>query len=147
MVIIGFGKYKGYKLQEVPTDFLSQLATSYPLAHSSHSGSSEPMLRATIAVHEEVQRRTRGGEISRRQMPWKEMASKLVNAGFRQMSRQLHPDMPGGELEAQKALGQIRDRLVEMCREIEEPETPDAFLIPDPDMPYGLEITDDDIPF
>lgn len=148
MVVIGFGEFKNYQLQEVPDAFLAQLAESYKLSYSAHDHSDKDALRATIAVHEEVQRRAKGGAILKRVISRKELANKLVGAGFRHLSKEHHPDRAGGDLETQKALAEMRDLLVRACNKIAEPERPGAFEIPDP-QPYAFEaeISDDDIPF
>ena len=144
MILIGFGDYKNYKLQEIPDEFLARLAKAYSLSHSAHETSGKPELRATIAVHEEVMRRANGGTVQKRAMSRKEIATKLVNAGFRSMSKEHHPDRAGGDLETQKVLADVRDFLVGACNKIAEPEYQGAFVIPDPE---PAEISDDDIPF
>jgi hypothetical protein len=144
MIVIGFGEYKNYKLQEIPDAFLAKLAKSYSLSHSAHETSGKAELRATIAVHEEVLRRANGGSVQKRPMSRKEIATKLVNAGFRSMSKDHHPDRAGGDLETQKVLADVRDFLVGTCSKIAEPEYQGAFVIPDPE---PAEISDDDIPF
>jgi len=146
MIVLGFGEFKNYKLQEVPDAFLARLAESYSLSHSAHESSSKAALRATIAVHEEIQRRAKGGAIGKRAISRREMAIKLVNTAFRQLSKEHHPDRAGGDLETQKVLADMRDYLVSACNKIEEPGCPGAFVIPDPDTSY-TEISDDDIPF
>jgi hypothetical protein len=146
MIVIGFGEYKNYKLQEIPDAFLSKLATAYSLSHSAHETAGNAELRATIAVHEEVYRRLNGGSVQKRAMSRKEIATKLVNAGFRSMSKEHHPDRPGGDLETQKVLADVRDCLVDVCNKIAEPEHQGAFVIPDPER-LSSEISDDDIPF
>jgi hypothetical protein len=147
MVIIGFGEFKNYKLQEVPDEFLSKLAESYGLSLSAHDHSGQAELRATIAVHEEVQRRVKGGTIWKRLLSRKDLAKRLINAGFRHMSKEHHPDRPGGDLETQKVLVEMRDYLVSTCDKIAEPEYDAAFVIPDPNPYSAAEISDDDIPF
>jgi hypothetical protein len=148
MVLIGFGEFKGYKLQEIPDVFLAKLAEFYSLKHSAHDGSGKVELRATIAVHEELQRRAVGGKISKRLPFRKEIATKLVNAGFRHLSKEYHPDRVGGDVEAQKMLSEMRDYLLSTCSKILEPERKGAFVIPDPDsFAQSAEISDDDIPF
>src|ERR1700733_11723700 len=104
MIVIGFGEYKNYTLEEIPDAFLAGLAKSYSLSHSAHETSGKVELKATIAVHEEVERRANGGVVRKRAMSRKEIAIKLVNAGFRYMSKQHHPDRAGGDLETQKVL-------------------------------------------
>jgi hypothetical protein len=146
MIVIGFGEYKNYKIQEIPDEFLARLAESFSLSHSAHESSGKAELRATIAVHEEVLRRAKGGSVQKRAMSRKEIATKLVNAGFRSMSKEHHPDRAGGDLETQKALADVRDLLVGACNKIPEPEYQGAFFIPDPE-PFSVELSDDDIPF
>ena len=148
MIVIGFGEFKNYKLQEIPDLLLTELAKSYGLSHTSHDNSDKVTLRATIAVHEEVQRRANGGAIWTRPVSRREIATKLVNLGFRHLSKAHHPDKAGGDLETQKVLAEMRDYLLTACNKILEPGHPGAFVIPDPH-PYAhsTEITDDDIPF
>jgi hypothetical protein len=148
MVIIGFGEYKDYKLQEIPDEFLNKLAQSYSLCHAAHDASGKDELRATIAVHEELQRRAKGGKISKRLPFRKEIATKLIGAGFRHLSKEYHPDRAGGDDESQKALSGVRDYLLSACGKIPEPERKGAFMIQDPDpLAQSAEISDDDIPF
>jgi hypothetical protein len=146
MVVIGFGEYKNHKLQEVPDEFLARLAKSFGLSHSAHEASDKAELRATIAVHEEVQRRANGGSVHKRPMTRKEIATKLVNAGFRSLSKEHHPDRANGDQETQKVLASVRDHLVGVCNKMAEPEYQGAFVIPDPEL-SSAGITDDDIPF
>jgi hypothetical protein len=128
--------------------FLAKLALRYSLSHSAHDASGEIELRATIAVHEELGRRGNGGKISRRPPFRKEIATKLINAGFRHVSKEYHPDRAGGDAEAQKMLSEMRDYLLSSCSKIVEPQRKGAFVIPNPDSFAQLtEITDDDIPF
>jgi hypothetical protein len=147
MVIIGFGDYKNYRIQEIPNDFLDLLSQSYKLSHSAHNESSSMALRATIAIHEEIQRRATGGAIWKRHPTRKELAIQLVNSGFRQASKEHHPDRPGGNTETQTILSETRDHLLNSCSKIAEPELDDAFVIPDPNGHSWTEIADDDIPF
>jgi hypothetical protein len=51
-------------------------------------------------------------------MSRKEIATKLVNAGFRSMSKEHHPDRAGGDLETQKVLADVRDFLVGACKKM-----------------------------
>jgi hypothetical protein len=146
MIVIGFGEYKNYKLEEIPDEFLAALAKAYSLSHSAHETSGKTELRATIAVHEEVLRRANGGRVQKRLMSRKEIATKLVNTGFRSMSKEHHPDRAGGDLETQKVLAAVRDSLADACKKIAEPEYEGAFVIPDPE-PFSVELSDDDIPF
>jgi hypothetical protein len=148
MVLIGFGEFKDYKLEEISDDFLERLAKCYSLSYSAHYTSGEVELRATIAVHEELKRRSNGGKISKRLPFRKEIATKLVNAGFKHMSKEYHPDRAGGNAEAQKVLSEMRDYLLLACGKITEPERKGAFVIPDQDnYSQAAEISDDDIPF
>jgi hypothetical protein len=146
MVIIGFGEYKDFKLQEVPDAFLARLAEDYSLSISAHEDSDSGALKSTIAIHEEVRRRANGGNVEKRAISRKEMASKLLNTAFRHLSKDYHPDREGGDLEAQKVLAEMRDYLLDACKNIPEPARPGALVIHDPNA-YSSEISDDDIPF
>ncbi len=103
MVVIGYGKYRNYRIQEVPDGFLDELASFYPLSIEAHSGSEFLDLQLTIAIHEEVLRRRNGGSAMPRQPTARELAVKLVTKGFQILSKDHHPDR-GGSNAAQKTL-------------------------------------------
>lgn len=77
MIVIGFGEYRNYRIQEISDEFLAKLAKSYPLSHSAHEDSDRWRLKTTIAVHEEVLRRKNGGALQKRMLSRKEIATKL----------------------------------------------------------------------
>jgi hypothetical protein len=144
-IIIGYGEFLNFRLQEIPDLFLLQLAESYPLKSTVHDSSEWKHLFVTIAVHEELKRREAGGVQVRRRPTQRELALQVVAKGFHSLSQIHHPDRNGGDSETQKLLTLARDFLSNACKEIEEYHAADAVIIEDP---YAsLEITDDDIPF
>jgi len=76
-----YGKYRGYTIQQVPNEFLSELAQRYPLRHEHHATSEYAVVQLTNAIHEEAQRRQNGGTILAREPSAKELAVKLVTKG------------------------------------------------------------------
>ncbi|MGB7598870.1 MAG: hypothetical protein WBM24_01080 [Candidatus Sulfotelmatobacter sp.] len=145
MVIVGYGKYRSYRLQEIPESLLSELGGRYRLSHEAVSDADEEDLQLTIAIHEEIQRRKDGGAIAPRRPTARELAVKLVSKGFQMLSKDHHPDR-GGSNEAQRALNAVRDTLLEACDHIQETEVDGALEIPEPFAESGP-ITDEDIPF
>ena len=145
MVIVGYGKYRNYRIQEVPDGFLDELAGRYALSHEAQTGSRYLELQLTIAIHEEVLRRRNGGSAEAREPTAKELAVKLITKGFQSLSKDHHPDR-GGSNAAQKTLNLVRAQLVRACDEIEDHEADGALVVPDPSAAPGP-ITDEDIPF
>lgn len=78
MVIVGYGNYKNYQIQQVPEALLSELADRYELSHKAQSGSDYETLQITIAVHEELQRRRSGGSV----VPREPTPSRLLKNTF-----------------------------------------------------------------
>lgn len=144
-VLVGYGTYKNYSLQEIPNDFLSEIAKRYPLSLDAQKAADYRDLQLTVAIHEEVQRRKDGGSRLQRRPTARELAQKLVNKGFQSLSKDHHPDR-GGDEETQKRLAVARRDLLEACERFEDIEMGDALTIPEP-AAYGPEITDEDIPF
>ncbi len=149
-VIVGYGDFENYRIEEIPENFLSQLLSRYKLEISSHCDSDETELLITIAVHEESLRRKSGGKILRKRPSARQLAMKIVSKGFQTLSKDHHPDL-GGDEEVQKELTNVRDRLFNFCEEIPECSTDNALIIPDPDGQREAaavsDITDEDIPF
>jgi hypothetical protein len=148
MIIVGYGDFKDYRIEEIPDAFLAELAARYKLSHSAHSRSSQEELQITIAVHEELQRRSNGHKAMKKHPSARELGRKLVTKGFQQLSLDCHPDR-GGTNTAQARLNRVRQSLLEACAEIPDDEWDDALVIPQPKSHefVGTEITDDDIPF
>jgi hypothetical protein len=144
-VIIGYGDYQNYRIEEIPEDLLRQLSGRYRLQLSAHLGSDSDDLRITIAIHEELERRRRGGKILAKPLSPRQLAMGIVNKGFQALSKQHHPDA-GGEEAVQKELASVRNRLLTSCEEIPDREINEALIIPSPGI-LSAEITDEDIPF
>lgn len=144
MVIVGYGNYKNYRIDQIPQAFLSDLAVRYKLSYQAHIESDYQGLQITIAVHEELQRRAAGGPVAPREPTAKELAAKLVAKGFQQLSKDHHPDRKGGNERIQKRLNAVREELLKACTQMDD-EYPleGALIIPGP----SPEISDEDIPF
>jgi len=145
MIVVGYGKYRNYRIQEVPDAFLSELSERYQLSHNTQAGAKYDALQITIAVHEEIQRRQKGGSALPREPTAKELAIRLVTKGFQVMSKDCHPDRKGGTDSAQKTLNAVRTELLRSCEQIRDSHV-DALVIPEP-TPTPSPITDEDIPF
>ena len=148
MVTIGYGVFKNYRVEEVSDAFLTELAGRYRLSYSAHVFSGEDELRITIAVQEEVRRRSGGGKAMPRELSARELAHRLVAKGFQQLSKECHPDV-GGTNTAQERLNRVRHELLEACAAIDDREREGALVIREPALQEfsGMTITDDDIPF
>lgn len=142
MVIVGYGDYENYRIDQVPQAFLSELATRYKLSYRAHIGSEYQVLQITIAVHEEVQRREAGGSIQPREPTAKELAIKVIQKGYQVLSKDHHPDRKGGSESTQKRLNSIRQDLLRVCHQMDNEYPEGALIIPGPP-----EISDEDIPF
>lgn len=147
MVIIGYGRYRGYKIQQGPNEFLSELAMRYPLNHDHQTGAEYADLQLTIAIHEEAQRRQNGGAVFAKEPSAKELAIKLVNKGYQLLSKDHHPDRKGGTEAAQKTLNTVRAQLLNACEEMRDEWPEDALTISEPATTHIGPITDEDCPF
>lgn len=145
MVMIGYGKYRNYRIEEVPDAFLSELSERYQLSHTAQVGAEYDALQITIAIHEEIQRRQKGGSALPKEPTAKELAIRLVTKGFQIMSKDFHPDRKGGTDAAQKTLNAVRAELLHSCEEIQDDHA-DALVIPESTR-ASSPITDEDIPF
>lgn len=143
-VIINYGEFKDFSLQEASDAFLKELAARYPLNIGEHSASDRAELLITIAVHEELKRREFGGVQVRRRPTKRELACEIVTKGFHQLSKTHHPDRHG-DGETQKLLTLSRDFLHTACKEIEEEYEEGTIFINA--VAVSAEITDEDIPF
>jgi hypothetical protein len=141
-ITLGYGTFSGHTIPEVPNDVLKELAQRFPLAVGNYDHSDSRLLLITVAVHEEVLRRQSGGEYKKRIPTLKEMATDIVRSGFRHLSKTYHPDR-SGTIEAQRMLTEARDRLLNICGEIQEEHSGDDIVIEG----LGPEISDEDIPF
>src|SRR5271165_561211 len=144
MILIGYGQYRNYRIQEVPDTLLSELSGRYQLSHDPQAGAAYDTLQITIAVHEEVRRRQKGGSALPKEPTAKDLAIRLVTKGFQTMSKECHPDRKGGTDAAQKTLNAVRAELLRSCEEIQDDRV-DALMIPEP-TPTSSPITDEDIP-
>jgi hypothetical protein len=143
MVIIGYGKYRDYRIQELPDSFLRDLGERYKLSYDAARHADDDELRITVAIHEEIHRRAGGGSAVPRQPTAKELACKLVAKGYQSLSKDHHPDR-GGSNDTQRTLNGVRDTLLAACETIQDTEREGALVIADPEA--GV-ITDEDIPF
>jgi hypothetical protein len=143
MVIVGYGKFRNYTIQEIPDDFLTELSNRYPLHHERQAGAVYRDLQLTIAIHEEIHRREKGGRPHAKQPSPRELAIKLVTKGYQLMSKDHHPDR-GGSDNTQKSVNAVRLQLLKACEEIQDGLPEDALVIPEPSVSA---ITDEDIPF
>jgi hypothetical protein len=148
-IVIGYGKYRGYRLAEIPQQLLDELAARFPLRVTEHSTAEYAELLVTIAIHEELSRRANGGQPKRHPPSVRQCASDIIGRGFQQASKDHHPDGKGDH-EAQLRLTRARDLL---RRTIDSfPDEIDAYsqtLIPEPGQPVRgpSTIRDDDVPF
>jgi hypothetical protein len=143
MIVISYGSYSNYRLQQIPDAFLAELKQRFPLTHEAASGLEHNDLQITIAVHEEVERRRNGGQVFNKAPSSQELATKLIGKGYQALSKDHHPDRKGGTEIAQKRLNAVREQLLEACKEIEDEYPEDTLQI---HAPYQ-EISDEDIPF
>jgi hypothetical protein len=94
-MILQFGKYKGYDLQQVPIDYLSWLTAQQQ------------------KTFEEYQ-----AEITRRQSLQDaklSMAERMIQAGFRTLASQYHPDH-GGSNEAMRQVIAANEKLKDLLK-------------------------------
>jgi hypothetical protein len=146
MVIIGYGNYRNCRIQQIPDAFLSELAERCQLSHAVQAHSEYEELQLTIAIHEEVQRRKKGGTIHPIEPTARELAKKLVAKGYQTLSKDHHPDRGGSET-AQKKLNAVREELLRACGEIDDDCPDDALIVPKPSPDLSTPISDEDIPF
>jgi hypothetical protein len=141
-IIVGYGEFKGCTLLEVSKEFLNDLSRRFPLESNRYDTSDGFALLITVAIREEIDRRDAGGRQKIRVPSLKEMATKLVGSGYRQLSKRYHPDL-NGLPEEQLRLTQARDALVAACDNIVDEDNHGSIVISDPS-----DIIDDaDIPF
>jgi hypothetical protein len=146
-VIVGYGEYSDYLLGELPAHTLEELGARYPLKLNGQSRPEYDELVITVAVHAEINRRKAGGKPERHTPSRRELAQMIVNKGFQQASKHRHPDAAAGYHDAQVRLNEVRDHLLDTCRNIPSDRPKNAVIIPKPsedDVPY---LTDDDVPF
>lgn len=152
-MIIGYGDYRDCRLTEVPLDFLQQLAVRYPLSVDEDTCPDYEDLIITLAVHAEIRRREAGGLQVQRMPTLREMAQEIIERGYRQASKQYHPDRKGKH-EEQVRLTQARDEILRACERIADPaEHEDRIVINEPGVSAVRvgrrqdKIDDDDVPF
>jgi hypothetical protein len=95
-MILRFGKYKDWDLQDVPDDYLSWLVETQ---------------RKTVAEYEAEQ--TRRQTLQEARLGW---AERIVQVGFRTLAQQCHPDH-GGDNESMRQVIAAQTRLKELLRE------------------------------
>jgi len=143
-IVLGFAPFVGHSLTEIPDETLGELSQRFPLQADKCESRDRTDLLITIAVHEELSRRKSGGA-RRKSVPTpKEMAIKLVTAGYHHLSKQYHPDRDGAPA-AQQTLNQLRDRLLGCCEEI--PDYGEDTIVISPQADDFQAISDADIPF
>lgn len=140
-IVLGYGQFRGCTLAQIPGNALQELADRFPLKSDNYTLSDNTSLLFAVGIHEELRRREVGGAIVKRLPTSRELASQMVAKGFQQLSRTHHPDRNGSS-DVQIRLAEVRDILLNSCKDIPEDET-DALVIPE----QGVEISDDDIPF
>jgi hypothetical protein len=156
-VILGYGEYNGYRLTELPTKTLEELAARYPLPIDEQGPSEYDDLLITVAVHGEMKRREAGGKQEQRVPTLRELAEEIVTSGYHQASKNHHPDAKGHH-EAQVRLTQARDELRNACSNFADDSINEGTtIIPAPPTPrrratvaaddFSQGITDDDVPF
>lgn len=157
-VIVGYGDYRGYRLAELPSTALDELAARYPVQVSEHYRPDYNDLYITVAIEAELRRRKCGGSQQKRVPSLRELALEIVNKGYQQASKGCHPDGKGNH-EAQIRLNQARDQLRESAMNLpDEADDQDSTVIPAPSPPrqerarpirtdFEGGITDDDVPF
>jgi hypothetical protein len=158
-ILISYGEFNGYQIAELPQRELEVLAMRFPLSVESCRGFDRDDLVITIAVHEEVRRREKGGTPLKKFPSLQQLANEIVTKGFRMVSKIHHPDL-SGDNEAQLRLSDARDQLLKMAGNIDShDEEQDAIFVPAPPAiksertprpqadPFGSGITDDDVPF
>jgi hypothetical protein len=158
-VLVGYGQFNRYRVRELPNEELQKLAERFPLSLESCQHLEWDGLLITVAVHEELARRARGGEPDRKIPSERELAKEIINKGFKQLSHVHHPDKASGDNTAQRHLLKARDQLTALLEQIEEGEREDDIVIEEPKVPRGRGgrstaddnpfggMTDDDVPF
>jgi hypothetical protein len=153
-VIVGFGECRGYRVTEVPSELLNQLAERYPLVLQEESQPDHEDLIITIAVHSEIRRRVAGEQQVRHVPSLRELAHDIVNRGYPQASKLHHPDGKGHH-EAQLRLTRAKEELLTFCATLaDEIDEYGAVMIPDSlpprsrsARPPSAAVSDDDVPF
>ena len=94
-MILQFGKYKGCDLQQVPNDYLHWILETQ---------------KKTVAEYEAEQ--TRRQSLQEARLGW---AERLVQAGFRTLAMQHHPDR-GGSNESMRQVIAAQERLQDLLK-------------------------------
>ena len=151
-VTIGYGEHNGYRLTELPTKTLEELAVRYPLRVNEQFSPEYDELLITVAVHGELSRREAGGKQEPRVPTLREVAAEIVTKGYQQASKHHHPDGKGNH-DAQVRLTQARDELRNACTNIPDDGNDEGTtIIPAPATPKprahaapSSGISDDDV--
>lgn len=97
-MFLWFGKYKGYSLEDIPSDYLAWMAANME----------REMLRD--AAREELERR----RPPRREQPLllgqDAITRELVEAGYRALAKKFHPDL-GGDLQKMQELNRVMEKI------------------------------------
>ena len=98
--VLRWGKYKGQQLASVPAAYLEYLVSS---------------AKQTVAECEaELERRRMTEEASLT------MVERIVEAGFRELAKKIHPDVEGGDTASMRELLSAREALRERVSEMTE---------------------------
>jgi hypothetical protein len=95
LMILQFGKFKGYDLQEVPNDYLSWIIETQ---------------KKTLSEYEAEQ--TRRQSLQEARLSW---AERIVQAGYRTLAMQCHPDH-GGSNESMRQVIAAQERLKDLLK-------------------------------
>jgi hypothetical protein len=149
-VVLGYGRYKGYRLSELPREELEQLEYYYPLNLPVGNSPESLDLMVTIAVHAELQRRKAGGSQERRAPTLRDLALEIVDTGFRQMAKRSLGQR--NHVERMLRLTQAKDFVLQSINSVTGDVEEDGLLwIPDPaerfDRPAPAYLPDDEVPF
>jgi hypothetical protein len=158
-ILISYGEFNGYQIAELPQGELEVLAIRFPLCVQNSPGLDREDLVITIAIHEELRRREKGGQPLKKVASLQELASEIIAKGFRVVSKIHHPDL-SGDNSAQLRLNDARDQLLKLADAIEsrDDEQDTIFVAAPPVIRsartpehapdfFGSGITDDDVPF
>jgi hypothetical protein len=100
-MILTFGKFKGKRLDQVPTDYLRWMLQN--------CGNISPAMRDEIKFLLRDEAAPPPGRPTQTAL-----VPPLVNKWYRELARQYHPDRPGGSHQAMVAINAGRDLLLEL---------------------------------
>ena len=151
-IVLGYGDYRGYRLEEVPQNTLNELAGRYPLQvkEASHAE-----LLITIAIHAEINRRASGGKQEDRPPTLRQCAEEIITRGHQQALDERYPHHKGSDKELHTRFTRARDELRKKLNSIPiDIDEHKLMFIPAQGKPVKgrppeifTDITDDDVPF